>query len=561
MQTDHFGVWLKNLNLLHNLDDKTLLQKQTDIINLFGGFRSVVKRLLNHHHNLTYIQHNKLSTILYHEDEHKNDTEDEENEFTNQPLTLTSLPTNVLCYVNTFLSIIDICTVQRICASLCIKSRMRESYLSPIEMKQWKIIPYLPQYIQWILQTENNYIKLKGIKGMYKVATTYSVKAVQTTGIIQHLIQLIEIKSDNNECKKEIQFKLISTIKLLSKALPTIRCMMKHNVAAKLCNALDQLLIEYKMNEKSDYHSKMINNVMFSIQKMADASTIYRDTLLKCEILVIIYKHYRFLKRISVQNFISLLRILFYGREPNWNFISNVRDILLMITEMINEAKHQEKQLIIDLLWIIPDIAKNRKYLSFIIQKNGSLETVTKVLLKTSQIYRVYKPFLLMLCHMVKSEKCEYILRGLESLLDIVNRKNHCDRYFMIEFNMVGFLNDTLEISMNNKYIKCMKICCEIMYNITQDKELMCHINKDIKAAIYRWNDQLINKITKHIDLISNIFSNTTDDELKVDILSILKQLSLMIKYIPDEMIVNVVSILCKEQNMNYNIPDSNGLK
>ena len=306
MKTDGLGLWLQNRHLVNDIDEVTLSLKKEEIIKLFGGFRQMLFKLLQHHHDLTWIQHNKLSAILYKEEKIsiRSDTDSFESisSFDSCSIRLTSLPTNILCYINTFMTIEDLGRNQLLCTLLCKINRMTASYSTPrYSMRNLSIVPYLPQYIEWTLNDNNIETKLKGIKNMRDILLFKDIKVIERSGIIPYIMKSIDINANGsinanawgNVLNEELQLEIMNFLQLCCDDKECAKIIMNNGGAeiftSSLASLLNKLSIDYDEYEDLsdfdyddfDYTHKMIKNIVTISYVIGRRSLKFRDMFIK----------------------------------------------------------------------------------------------------------------------------------------------------------------------------------------------------------------------------------------------------------------------------------------
>ena len=311
-------MWLQNRHLINDIDQDILSIKQDEIIKLFGGFRQILKKLLKHHNDLTWIQHDTLSTILYREEKKVNSKQNSPNssplsntspdsvhsvdsdDASSSQLKLTSLPTNILCYINTFSSLQDMARNQRINILLCSINRMTSSYSNPRHsMRKLSITPYLPQYIEWTLCDKKIETKLKGVKNMKNVLLS-NIKVIERSGVIPYILNSIDIKVNNernkhnkllslkkeknawcNVINEELQLEIMNFIQLCNNG-ECIECIMNNGGAEILTSALNKVLIDWDFfDDNSDYTRKMVKHIIIISDQITRRNLKFREKFIK----------------------------------------------------------------------------------------------------------------------------------------------------------------------------------------------------------------------------------------------------------------------------------------
>eukprot|EP01084_Bolivina_argentea_P137566 242287_1 len=159
MSSDQFALWLENRQLFKQLTNDTLESKQNEIISFFGGFRSMINLCLSHQFSIDLPTHQQLFILL-------NDFANQQNSentnicaksitTTNKSNLLTLLSDISISSIFTFLNQNDHISFQKVCKTLTVIGRRKESFnITNVQHNKFICMHQfqhkLPYVINWI---------------------------------------------------------------------------------------------------------------------------------------------------------------------------------------------------------------------------------------------------------------------------------------------------------------------------------------------------------------------------------------------------------------------------
>eukprot|EP01084_Bolivina_argentea_P085671 154860_1 len=288
-QLSHLGHWIKNRHLLNTLQDDVLNSSEIreEIISLFGGFKKMLGLILHQMFNLNYIQHQKLFALLT--------TLSDEYIYSSTQSPLISLHESCIHIIFQFLPKNDHINLQRCCTDLAIIGQSKASKATKLNTKSFHF-----HHVQMdttynimthfaLISSNNILIKRRGLQKIRsalsitpltnitnKHITAKYAKLFMSSGYIKHIIQLINMKSDDLSMTEE--HKLIQ-----SKALGIIQNLSNRSKSNCILLVADGFILkeldDFFRNNKFLKDKGIFHSIVLTINNLMDANPSYAHSL------------------------------------------------------------------------------------------------------------------------------------------------------------------------------------------------------------------------------------------------------------------------------------------
>eukprot|EP01084_Bolivina_argentea_P085670 154859_1 len=297
-QLSHLGHWIKNRHLLNGLQDDVLNSSEIreEIISLFGGFKKMLGLILHQMFNLNYMQHQKLFTLLTTLTEQYNDIHSPTQ---SKLISLHECSINIIFH---FLNERDHINLQRCCTDLAIIGESKASKATKLNNNSFRFQPLIDTTYNImthfaLISSNNILIKRSGLQQIgcalsinpltlttakyYRIrpsanAIAKYAKLFMSSGYIKHIIQLINMKSDDLSMTEE--HKLIQ-----SKALGIIQNLSNRSKSNCILLVADGFILkeldDFFRNNKFLKDKGIFHSIVLTINNLMDANPSYAHSL------------------------------------------------------------------------------------------------------------------------------------------------------------------------------------------------------------------------------------------------------------------------------------------